>query len=121
MASTDSVTTWIVQLKAGQPDAAEPLWERYFRRLVELARTRLQGMPRAAADEEDAAAAAFESFWKGVEAGRFPRLSDRDDLWQILVMLTARKVIDLVREECRQKRGGGKVRQASTLPSEDLA
>ncbi len=38
------------------------------------------------------------------EAGRFPRLADRGDLWQILVMLTARKAWRRIRHEQRDKR-----------------
>ena len=34
------------------------------------------------ADEEDVALSAFDSFCRGAEQGRFPRLDDRDDLWQ---------------------------------------
>jgi DNA-directed RNA polymerase specialized sigma24 family protein len=85
------------------------LWQRYFGRLVELARRRLQGAPRRAADEEDVALSAFDSFCRGAAAGRFPRLDDRDDLWQVLVLVTARKAIDLVHHERRRKRGGGRV------------
>ena len=48
-----SVSHWLGQLKAGDQEAAQPLWERYFRRLVGLARTKLHGTPRQAADEED--------------------------------------------------------------------
>src|SRR5262245_56689393 len=50
-----SVTQWIDRLKAGDPDAAQRLWERYFRRLVGLARRKLRAAPRRAADEEDVA------------------------------------------------------------------
>ena len=32
-----SVTRWIGELKAGEPDAAQRLWERYFADLVRLA------------------------------------------------------------------------------------
>jgi hypothetical protein len=75
-----SVSDWIGQLKAGDERAAQRLWEDYFQRLVRLARARLQGVPRRAADEEDVALSAFDSFCRGAEAGRFPRLNDRDDL-----------------------------------------
>lgn len=34
MDSPGSVTLWIAQLKAGNPAAAQPLWEAYFRQLV---------------------------------------------------------------------------------------
>jgi DNA-directed RNA polymerase specialized sigma24 family protein len=99
MASQGSVTQWISDLKAGRTGAAEQLWERYFHRLVQLARTRLQNLRRGAADEEDVALNAFDSFCRGAEQGRFERLLDRNDLWQLLVVLTVRKAIDLRRRE----------------------
>ena len=93
----DSVTVWLEHLKAGDPAAAGPLWERYFARLVTLARARLRLAPRAARDEEDVALSAFHNFCRGVEAGRFPRLDDRDDLWQVLFMITTCKAAALAR------------------------
>jgi DNA-directed RNA polymerase specialized sigma24 family protein len=119
MSSPGSVTVWIAELKAGDSLAAQRLWEGYFRRLVGLARRKLLGRPRAAADEEDVALSAFDSFCRGVGDGRFPRLLDRDDLWQLLVLLTARKAYRLIRHECRQKRGGGTVRHLSALADEE--
>jgi hypothetical protein len=119
MSSSGSVTHWLGLLRAGEVVAAQPLWEGYFRRLVGLARARLQGVPRRAADEEDVALSAFDSFCQGVQAGRFPRLSDRDDLWQVLVLLTARKAGRLRRHEQRQKRGGGRVQAATDLTGPD--
>ena len=49
MTSTHSVTRWLVQLKQGDRQAAGPLWERYFTRLVQLVRTRFPRTPTAAA------------------------------------------------------------------------
>jgi len=111
-----SVTHWIDKLKEGDPDAAQKLWERYFRRLVGLARKKLRAAPRRAADEEDVALSAFDSFCRGAEQDRFPQLNDRFDLWQLLVLLTARKAIDLAQHERRQKRGGGAVIDEAALP-----
>jgi DNA-directed RNA polymerase specialized sigma24 family protein len=113
MPSDGSVTRWIGRLQAGDPVAAQKLWERYFRRLVGLARRKLQDAPRRAADEEDVALSAFASFCLHAAHGRFPQLADRDNLWQLLVTLTARKAHHLHRDETRQKRGGGKVQSAS--------
>jgi RNA polymerase sigma factor (sigma-70 family) len=115
MASTGSVTTWVEQLRAGNRAAAQQLWERYFARLVGLARTKLQGLRRGAADEEDVALSAFDSFYRGVEQGRFPQLDDRNNLWDMLLIITVRKAIDLRQRETRQKRGGGKVAGESAL------
>jgi DNA-directed RNA polymerase specialized sigma24 family protein len=115
MRADASVTQWIDRLKAGDPDAAQKLWERYFRRLVGLARKKLRAAPRRAADEEDVALSAFDSFCRGAEQDRFPQLNDRLDLWQLLVLLTARKAFDLAQHERRQKRGGGAVLDEAAL------
>ena len=103
-----SVTVLLGALKAGDSAAAGPLWERYFGRLVSFAQGRLRraGGPGTVEDEEDAALSAIESFLQGVRDGRFPRLENRDNLWQILVMVTKRKVIDQVERRKTAKRGG---------------
>jgi DNA-directed RNA polymerase specialized sigma24 family protein len=119
-----SVTAWIGALKRGEPAAAQRLWDAYFRRLVELARARLRDVSRRAADEEDVALSAFDSFFRGVERGRFPRLDDRDDLWQLLVVITIRKACNLAKFERRRSRGAGRVRAISDLAdwdADDLA
>jgi DNA-directed RNA polymerase specialized sigma24 family protein len=121
MPEPGSVTVWIERLRAGDAAAAESLWEGYYRRMVGLARHKLRGQPRAVADEEDVALSAFDSFCRGAEAGRFPRLADRGDLWQVLVMLTARKAWRQARHERRDKRGGGGVRHASALAEDEAA
>src|SRR5262245_63330162 len=106
MAPEGSVTRWIDQLQVGDAVAARQLWQRYFHRLVGLARRKLAETPRRAADEEDVALSAFDSFCRHAEQGRFPRLADRDCLWRLLVTITARKAAHQVRDETRQKRGG---------------
>jgi DNA-directed RNA polymerase specialized sigma24 family protein len=106
MSSEGSVTQWLDQAQAGDAAAAQPLWQRYFARLVALARVKLQGAPRGMADEEDVALSAFDSFFRGAEQGRFPHLHDRDNLWSLLVVITARKAANLKRDQGRQKRGG---------------
>jgi DNA-directed RNA polymerase specialized sigma24 family protein len=128
MAAEHSVSHWLALLKEGDSLAAQNLWERYFRRLVGLARLKLQGTPRRAADEEDVALSAFASFCDGAEQGRFPRLDDRDDLWRLLVVLTARKASHHLRGAARIKRGGGVVPEDVVLeevvgrePSPDFA
>jgi DNA-directed RNA polymerase specialized sigma24 family protein len=108
MTPEGSVTRWVEQLKGGNAEAAQKLWERYFQLLVGLARKKLQGAARRVADEEDVALSAFDTFCRNAERGRFPQLLDRDSLWRLLVALTARKAAHLVRDEGRQKRGGGK-------------
>jgi DNA-directed RNA polymerase specialized sigma24 family protein len=110
-----SVTSWLGDLKAGDRDAAQKLWERYFGSLVRLAQARLRTAPRVVADEEDAALSAFDSFCTAVALGRFPRLDDRDDLWRILVTLTRRKAINQFQRERWQKRDVALVASAAAL------
>jgi DNA-directed RNA polymerase specialized sigma24 family protein len=109
MSSSGSVTHWIQRVQAGEDAAAHDIWDRYFRRLVGLAREKLRGAARRVADEEDVALSVFDSFCRGLERGRFPNLDDRDNLWKVLVVLTARKALRLRQHERRLKRGGGRV------------
>jgi DNA-directed RNA polymerase specialized sigma24 family protein len=113
-----SITRWIGGLKAGDEAAAQQLWERYFARIVGLARDKLRAGHRGdmGSDEEDAALSAFDSFCTGAARGQFPELADRDDLWRLLALITARKVFAQARRSQRLKRGGGLVRNASDLP-----
>src|SRR5262249_42016110 len=47
-----------------------------------------------------------DSFFRHAEQKHFPELMDRDGLWRLLVVITARKAAHLVRDQGRQKRGG---------------
>jgi DNA-directed RNA polymerase specialized sigma24 family protein len=116
--AAQSVTLWLGQLQAGDSAAAQQLWQRYLERLLRLASRKLGDLPRRVADEEDVVLSAFHDFLRGVEEGRFARLDDREDLWQVLVMLTERKAIGLRRHEQADKRGGGQVRGESVLEAD---
>lgn len=110
MTDGDSIVGWYDRLQAGDDQAAAVLWDRYFPRLVELARAKLNRLSRkAAADEEDVALSAFDSFCRRAQEGGFPNVTDRGDLWRVLATVTARKAGRLVRDQTRQKRGGGRV------------
>jgi RNA polymerase sigma factor (sigma-70 family) len=116
----DSVTHWIRALKEGDREAARRIWERYVRGLVSLAHDRLRNASRGAADEEDVALDAFASFHRGLQAGHFPRLDDRHDLWRVLVTITVRKAIDLRAAEGRARRGGPRRRNFSELAPAEM-
>src|SRR5437588_527488 len=106
MAPQGSVTRWIDLLKAHDSEAVGALLDRYLKQLETIAQRRLRGMPCGAGDHQDVAQSAFWSFYQGVERGAFPRLVNRHDLLNILVLITARKAFALVQWERRQKRGG---------------
>ncbi len=116
MTADGSVTTWIRAISSGNDEVAQNLWERYFQRMVELARNKLRASVSRAADEEDVALSAFHSFCQAAAENRFPRLANRDDLWQVLVMLTARKALDQRKYDLRKKRS-----DASTKSLDDAA
>jgi RNA polymerase sigma factor (sigma-70 family) len=117
MSSDGSVTRWVTALKDGDAAAAQPLWERYHRQLVTLARHKLQSARRREADEEDVVQSAFHSFFQGVAQGRFPQLQDRSNLWRLLVVITARKALDQLAKQHAKRRGGGTVEGESRISS----
>jgi RNA polymerase sigma factor (sigma-70 family) len=101
-----SVTRHLGKLKSGDHAAARLLWQRYFHLMVRLARQKLTNSACRAGDGEDVALAAFARFCQRAEEGRLPKVRDRDDVWRVLVTVTARMAIDQVRRESRRKRGG---------------
>jgi RNA polymerase sigma factor (sigma-70 family) len=113
-----SVTLFFNQLRTGSPDAAEELWERFFPRLVALARQVLDGRPKRMADADDAAQSAFASFCLRVRAGEF-RIQDRSELWNLLAVITARKARKQARREAAEKRGGGRTINEHSLAHPD--
>ncbi len=119
MAEPDNVSQWIRGLKSGEPAAAQQLWERYFEQLVRIVNRKIPGHVRRVFDEEDIALSAFASFCDGVKHERFPRLEDRDDLWKVLVVITARKAQAYMRHHRRLKRGGGQLLGESALVRPD--
>lgn len=121
MTGEGSVTHWIREIEDGNQEVAQALWERYFLRLVQLARAQLSGARRQIADEEDVAISVFDSFCRAAESGRFPDLADRDSLWRLLVRMTARKSIDLRRRETRLRRGGPRQAELRGEPTGDEA
>ena len=103
MSDNETVSQWLFQLKRGNDQAVEELWDRYQCRQMGLARKFLGDAPRGAADEEDVALSAFNSFCIRAAEGKFPQLEDRDDLWKILATITVRKASRLARRERRRK------------------
>jgi DNA-directed RNA polymerase specialized sigma24 family protein len=106
MSAPSSIIQWLRRLETGDRHAAGPLWDRYFDRLVRLARRQLQNAPRRAADEEDVALSVLDSFCRRAVDHGFEQVQSRAGLWQLLEQITAHKVIDHVRREQARKRGG---------------
>ena len=112
---SQSVTEWLNDLKLGDPAAAQQILDRYMSQLIRVANRKLGKLRRRVADEEDVVSVAFASFLKRVDLGGFSKLDDRNDLWQILLVLTDRKAVDLIRHESALIRGNGQLFGESIL------
>ncbi len=113
---SNSVNEWITGLKKGDADAAQRLWDRYFKELVKFARRRLGAAPRQTKDEEDIALSVFDSFCRGAQAGRLSGVKDHHELWWTLLAITRRKVIDQVRVMNRQAHGEMSAQSETDIP-----
>jgi DNA-directed RNA polymerase specialized sigma24 family protein len=111
----DEVTVWLRGLRAGDVAAIDAVWQAYYDKLTRLLRRRVQQAPLKIADEEDIALSALNSFYDGVQQGRFPKLDDRHDLWKILVTIACRKFNAFRDRQRAQKRGGGNLRGESVF------
>jgi RNA polymerase sigma factor (sigma-70 family) len=121
MPEHDSIAAWLLGARVGDDAAAQALWERYWGRLVQLARQKLPAHVKRAFDEEDVAHSALRCFLRGMAQDRYPQLNDRHGLWNLLVVITARKARAYLTRQNRQKRGGGAVlgETAFVSPTDD--
>lgn len=87
----------------GDEDAAWQLYERYVKRLVGLARSRLSEKLTARVDAEDVVQSVYRSFFRNAEAGRYD-LEQPGDLWRLLASITINKVRDQAKRHTQQKR-----------------
>ncbi len=84
-----------------------------------FARSRMSPSTRRIYDEEDAAASAFRSLCRGIEAQRFPDVGDRGNLWALLVVITSRKIANQFRYEHQQRRNANQTLNESVLQPRD--
>ena len=117
MISGGSVTHWIGQIKAkaGEEQALEKLRQRYWPYLVRLAHKKRAGVRGGAVDDEDVAQEAFWGFYRSFQAGQLPLLENRQHLFALLTIITARKAATHIEHAGRLKRGAGHVQGESAL------
>ncbi|MEW4565530.1 ECF-type sigma factor [Bremerella sp. JC770] len=120
MTDHGSVTNWLEKIREDDADENfQNLWNRYFERLVSLARAQLSRDVCRSEDEEDAVLSALNSFFMRFRDGRFPELSDRTSLWPLLVNITLCKARDLHRRQNAQKRSAKRTISAGTAADKD--
>ncbi len=107
MQEPGSITRWVTELGMRDDDAARHLWDRFFHRLVVLAKLQLRRRSWGGIDEEDVALSALDSFIARRNAGGYPQLGNRDDVWKLLSIITRRKSLNVMRRELADRRGAG--------------
>jgi RNA polymerase sigma-70 factor (ECF subfamily) len=103
MSPRDSFEEVVARLRAGDNAAAAAVFQRFARRLVGLARRRLEEAARQKEDPEDVVQSVFRSFFTRQQEGEFD-LASWDSLWTILTLMTIRKCANRVayfHAECR--------------------
>jgi RNA polymerase sigma-70 factor (ECF subfamily) len=107
MATDPSFDDLIARLRAGDPQAAAMVFNRYTFRLVALARSRLDGRIRSKVDAEDVVQSVYRSFFTRHAAGEFA-INDAESLWGMLALITARKASNRVRSFRSARRDTGR-------------
>jgi RNA polymerase sigma-70 factor (ECF subfamily) len=111
-------TELMSRLQDGDPDAARAVFERFARRLVGLAASRLPAALSAKVDAEDVVQSVFRSFFLRHADGRLAP-ENWDSLWTLLTVLTVRKCGHQV-EHFRAGRRDVR-REAAVRPASDSA
>ena len=115
MSDPDELSSSVCQIKKVSPQEAQQIWDEFFPRLKRFARQQLRAMSTRIFDEEDIALSALNSFFQGHKDGRFNELAGDDEMWRLLVTITARKITAQRRKDLAAKRGGGNVRGESAF------
>jgi len=110
-----SISEVIAQNSKLDEDAAQLLWDRFFENLCRFANKKIYRRHKRLLDPEDIAGSAMFALIDGIKNGRFHSVTNRDELWQMLVMIAARKAINRARYLDRDKRGGDRVKGNSGL------
>ena len=117
--TSNSITELIIRLKNDDSYAAHQIWQRYVLKLTMFAKLKLDSFRSRVEDEHDAVHMAYAKFLQLVTADRLKKLDNRDDLWQILSMLTERRVKDIFRRENAKKRGRTQLVDVPTINADN--
>lgn len=90
MTTTSSFLNLLQRLESGDPEAATILFDHYARRLIGLARRRLDERVRGKVDADDVVNSVIRTFCRRAAEQSFD-LDGPNDLWALLVEITLRK------------------------------
>ncbi|MCH7724904.1 MAG: hypothetical protein IH991_00275 [Planctomycetes bacterium] len=114
MPSAGSLTRWIIELPTDEEVALEKIHERLWPLLVGRARAKLRNLPLRHVDEEDVVQSVFKDFHKALKEGRF-EFENRENLLALLTTMIGRKIINHIKAELTEKRGGGKLQSGAVF------
>jgi RNA polymerase sigma-70 factor (ECF subfamily) len=121
----DEFDELMARLRGGDDDAAAEVFHRFARRLVALARSRLDERMRGKVDPEDVLQSVFRSFFTRQRDGQFD-VESWGGLWGLLAVMTVRKCANRVayfRAACRaaDRERGPAPAEGSDAPWEAMA
>lgn len=104
----DDRTAWtslvlLERFRSGDDTAAAELFDRYFRRLAALARSRLSPRLARRTDPEDIVLSVYRSFFLDAREGRYT-LHRGGDLWRLLAAIAKHKVLRQARSQTAGRR-----------------
>jgi RNA polymerase sigma-70 factor (ECF subfamily) len=99
------------QLRSGNEQAAQQLFQRYLQKLLELARSRISQRLARRIDPEDVVQSAFRTFFYRVKKGGLV-IDHLDNLGKLLVSITLRKVLKQIAFHRAAKRNPSLEREA---------
>ncbi len=111
-ANPGSVSGWLRQAQSGDDEAIRKIWDRYFRRVLAVARQKLAGI-RGVCDEEDVAVSTFDDVPRALRDAPLSPPHDRFEFWALLRLHARRRVTDQLKHERAAQRGGGRGDQQS--------
>jgi RNA polymerase sigma factor (sigma-70 family) len=91
------------RLQGGDEQAAREVFDRYLRRLVALARSRLSDRLQQKVDADDIVQSAFRSFFVRARDGQYV-IERSGDLWSLLASITRNKLLKKAEHFRQQKR-----------------
>ena len=109
------ITMFLKNSRGIGEEGAQAIWESYLPKLMRVIENKLRNSPKRAVDSEDIAQNAMLSLFNGLKENKFDSVANRDELWALLVTITARKVTRERRRAMAKKRGEGNTRGESVF------
>jgi RNA polymerase sigma-70 factor (ECF subfamily) len=109
----------VARWRAGDPDAARQLFDRYVDQLVTVARRRIGARLASRVDPEDVVQSVFRTVFARLKEGQF-HIEEKDDLCKLLMRVTVHKALRQVELHTAGKRDPGQEAPQGELSRERL-